>query len=146
MQISDTTRATAVRIIKYGISGGIGAVLQVGTLYVWVSLLGLTDYYLAGAILGFVIAVICTYILQRHWTFADRDHATMRKQFPIYMGVALGNLALTTVLLPLAKLIFQYYNINFFHIWYLIVSAGIVLLGALLTFVVNSLWTFRKRV
>jgi putative flippase GtrA len=143
MQISEGAHPTLMRLIRYGISGGIGAGLQVGTLYLWVSVLGFKEYYLVGAILGFIIALICTYLLQRYWTFSDRTHAAMRAQFPIYTTVALANFALTTGLLPIAKIVFQHYGLDFFHVWYLITEAGIVILGAALSFIVNSLWTFK---
>ena len=42
-------------LLRYAITGATGGVLQTFWLYVWVSLLGLRDYYLWGLVVGFCL-------------------------------------------------------------------------------------------
>ncbi|HEY5383482.1 MAG TPA: GtrA family protein [Candidatus Paceibacterota bacterium] len=133
-------------IFRYGISGITGAVLQTLILYIWVSILGLQAHYLWGVVVGFCIAVTVTFILQKYWTFADREHHHQsHRQFMIYSFTALGSLGLNAMLLQLSKMLFESMGIDFFHVWYLVAQIIIIFIAAVFSFLINYSFTFKTR-
>jgi putative flippase GtrA len=132
--------------LRYAVTGLTGGALQTFLLYVWVSLLGLKDYYLWGLVVGFCITLVVTFNLQKYWTFGGRpqQHRTHR-QLMMYALVALGNLGLNTVLLYWSKQLLDSLGFNFFHLWYLAAQVAIVFVVALASFAVNYSVTFKAK-
>lgn len=119
--------------------------MQTFILYVWVSVLGLKDYYLWGLVVGFCITLIVTFNLQKYWTFAGRSqqHRTHR-QLVLYALTALGSLALNTLLLFLSKQLLEGLGYDFFHVWYLVMQVLIIFVVAFASFLVNYFVTFKE--
>jgi putative flippase GtrA len=133
-------------LIRYGISGATGGFLQTFLLWVWVSLLGLEEYYLWGLVVGFCITIMVTFSMQKYWTFGDKEHHhRTRRQFVLYAATAVASLALNTLLLFLSKEFFERSGYDFFHIWYLIVQVIIIFIVAFLSFLFNFLITFKEK-
>jgi putative flippase GtrA len=130
-------------LMRYGAAGAFGAFVQTFTLYVWVSWLHLEHVYLLGAVLGFCIALVVTFLLQKYWTFRDHSMHRTYTQLFWYSVVALLNVSLNVGLLAFAKALFTAAGINFFHIWYLIVQIAIVVFASGVSFVLNYFFTFR---
>ena len=57
-------RARLYFLLRYGITGVAGGVIQIAFLYVWVSFLGLQNSYLVGLVFGFIIALVVSFLLQ----------------------------------------------------------------------------------
>lgn len=131
-------------LARYGVSGAFGAFVQTFSLYIWVSVLGITEHYLVGAALGLIIALIVTFLLQKYWTFRERTHHRVHKQFGMYTVVALINLGVNLGLLHLSKVIVEGLGHNFFHIWYLVAQVIIVTFVSLMSFLLNYFFTFRR--
>jgi|GEM_PF-232312 len=138
------TRDNIFFLFRYGISGGIGALVQSGFLFLWVSVFGFERIYLWGAVLGFIIALAVAFSLQKYWTFRDRSSTTPTRQFVIYGLVATLNLFLITGGLELARTLFVARGVDFFNWWYLLVQAGIIVIVSAMSLALNSLFTFRK--
>jgi putative flippase GtrA len=138
-----THRERLLFLIRYGISGLGGGAIQVLFLFVWVSLLGFEETYLLGLGLGFVVALVVTFALQKYWTFHDKESHRIPRQLLSYSVVAVLGLALNAVLLAGAKMLFVSLALDFFHGWYLIVQAGIIGVVAIFNFGMNFLFTFR---
>jgi len=130
-------------LMRYGISGAIGAGIQTFTLYVWVDLLHLETSYLVGAAVGFCLALFVTFALQKYWTFRDRVRTELQRQFISYTCIALASLGLNILLLHVSKLLFEHFGINFFATWYLVAQIVIIIFLAALTFIANYFLTFR---
>ena len=130
-------------LFRYGVVGISGGIIQTGTLYAWVELLHLQTYYLLGATIGFCLALMVTFALQKYWTFKDFIHTQIKKQFFMYTSIALINLSLNISLLHLSKLVLEALGLNFFHIWYLIVQVGIIVFLASFSFLSNYFITFK---
>jgi putative flippase GtrA len=130
-------------LVRYGVSGAFGAFVQTATLYVWVAWLHFHETYLVGAMLGFVLAVIITFFLQKYWTFRDRTQKHARRQLLGYTIVALINLGINVSLLALAKTLFSHSGVNFFEYWYLVIQVCIVLFASGVSFLLNYFFTFR---
>jgi putative flippase GtrA len=132
-------------LLRYLISGIAGGTTQIATLYIWVSVLGMQTYYLWGVALGFCLAAIVGFFLQKYWTFAHRNQQHLPHwQFALYVLIALGGLCLNTLTLYIGKRILEQAGIDFFHFWYLIVQVAAIALVSVLSFLVNYFITFRS--
>ena len=89
------------RPLRYLLSGGSAAALNLALLALLVEVLGL--WYLVAAALAFTIAFCVSFALQKFFTFADhaRSHNILARQFSIYATIALVNVALNTLLMYL---------------------------------------------
>lgn len=139
-----THRARFLFLARYGISGITGGAIQVLSLYVWVTLLGLESSYLLGLVLGFICALAATFALQKYWAFRDKESSRTLNQLLSYSTVAVSGLALNALLLAGAEMLFKSLGVDFFHGWYLIVQTGIVCVVAVFNFSMNFLFTFRR--
>ncbi len=133
-------------LLRYGVVGVSGGLIQTTTLYIWVELLHLQAHYLVGATVGFCLALAVTFTLQKYWTFRDYAREQLHKQFSLYTFIALINLGLNVSLLHLAKVLLEALGLNFFHVWYLMAQVSIIVILAALSFIANYFITFRTRV
>lgn len=143
-ELVSTYRQRFLLLIRYGIAGLTGGAIQILFLYVWVTLLGFEKIYLLGLVLGFVIALIITFVLQKYWAFRDQESGRMPRQFLSYTLVAVSGLALNAILLIGAKMLFGWLALDFFHGWYLFAQTGIVCIVSVFNFSMNFLFTFRN--
>ncbi len=132
-------------LVRYGIVGVCGGLIQMGTLYLWVGVFHLQSQYLFGAIVGFCLALLVTFTFQKYWTFRDFVHTKLKGQLFFYTFIALINLGLTVLFLHLSKMILESLGFDFFHIAYLIVQAVIIAFLAVASFISNYFLTFRTR-
>ncbi len=137
-------RARIEFFIRYGISGVVGAFIQTSTLFVWVSLLGFKDQYLWGVVIGFSIAVVVSFVLQKYWTFRDYAHHMAPRQLAFYSVFSLVSLGLNASLLHLSKIILEGLGFDFFHVWYIGAQILIILIVAVISFLSNRYITFRS--
>ncbi len=98
-------------IIRYIFSGGMGAIVNLGLLYILTDLVHL--HYLVSGIIAFICAVIVSFFMQKKWTFKDHSTENTHKKFGVFVIVAVVNLALNTALL--------YFFTDFWH-WHYMVS------------------------
>jgi len=120
--------------IKYIIAGCIAVAVDLGLLYVFTDIAGL--WYLTSAAIAFVFSLLTSFSLHKFWTFRESSLARMKKQFILFLILALANLIINTVLIYIA--------VDIFKIWYLyaqFIIAGVI---ALMNFVVNKTITFRR--
>jgi putative flippase GtrA len=132
-------------LVRYGVVGLSGGLIQTGVLYVWVDVLHFEQQYLLGAITGFCAALAVTFTLQKYWTFQDYTHTEVRKQFVTYTLIALATLGLNILLLQVCKSVLEHFGVNFFHIWYLVTQVVIIGILAGLSYLANYFITFRAR-
>lgn len=137
------TVATVWFLMRYGIVGAVGGVLQTLTLYIWVDILQKESHYLWGAVIGFCIALLVTFTLQKYWTFNDRDRTSMHYQFFFYTSIALASLALNLFFLHVSKTVLEALGFDFFRTWYLLAQITSVGVVAAFSFITNYFITFR---
>lgn len=99
----------APRVVKYVISGGSGATVNLGTLFVLTHYVGI--WYLLSSIIAFLISFFVGFTLQRTWTFNHRTSDGLVRHTSLYFAVVFGNTILNTV--------FVYSLVEFVHIWYI---------------------------
>lgn len=122
------------RIIKYVLSGGTAASIQIALLYICTSVFGV--YYLYSSIIAWVAAFCISFTLQKFWTFSSRSLDRAHHQLLYYFIVAISNLGANTVLL--------YVFVERFHVHYLLSQIFIGLSAAVVTYTINKHIIFRK--
>ncbi|MSU74471.1 GtrA family protein [Candidatus Kaiserbacteria bacterium] len=147
MQLREYAIAYRARLeffIRYGVVGVLGGLLQIGVLFVWVSVLEFKEHYLWGVVIGFSLAVVVTFILQKYWTFRDHTHHMAPQQLVLYSTFSVINLGLNALLLHLSKSILEDLGLDFFHVWYLVAQIVVISIVAVLSFLSNRYVTFRS--
>ncbi len=119
-------------LFRYGVSGGTGAVIQLGADAIAVELLGL--WYMYGVVVGFLIALAVTFLMQKYWTFREHSREHARRQFVLYTTMALCMLG--------ANIVFMYIFVELFHVWYLFAQIMTVVLVAGSSFLFHNFVTF----
>jgi putative flippase GtrA len=91
--------ARAFRIVRYLIAGGTAAASHLAIFFVLVQFGHL--YYLHASIVGFVMAIVVSFAMQKFWTFRDTPLHDVHMQFSRYAAVVFTNLLLNTMLVYL---------------------------------------------
>lgn len=123
-----------LQVVRYGVSGVMGGLVQVASLYVFVD--WLTVWYIYGVALAFLISLVCTFVLQKFWTFQDYSTDTLTRQSFFYVMIAVGTLALNVVLM--------YVLVDVLHYWYIVAQIIVVGTVGVLSFFMNKALTFKS--
>lgn len=112
------------RIIRYIVSGTTAAAVDLGCLYVLTDIAGV--WYLYSIAIAFVIAVVVSFLLQKFWTFTDRDIDGIGKQATTFFVLQVINSIVNEVVVA--------FLVEHVHVWYL--AAQFFML------VIISVWSF----
>lgn len=127
----------SARLLKFGIVGATGVVVNMGLLFL-LTVWGGLPYTLA-SLLAIESSILSNFLINLVWTWGDRrDRGAFWSQiFRYHVGSGatafLGNYL---VLIGLTEL---------FHIHYLVSNLVGIGVGTLFNFIISDLWTFRKR-
>jgi len=134
--VPSSYRAEGKLVTKYAISGSIAAFSQISIFYLLIRMFG-KELYLLASTTAFVIAVSISFLLQKFWTFGDADVRAIRKQFPIFFSIGVGNLLLNGA--------FMYILVELLNNPHVVAQA--VTMGALAvgSFLLNRTITFNVR-
>ncbi len=116
-----------IQLIRFSITGGINAVVDFTILNLLIKLAGWG--LLAANTVSFSAAVVCSYFLNKYWTFADHRPRHLI-QFPIFIIISLVGLGLSNLLVHLGTSTMEQLGWWSFTINYNVAkafSAGIVL-------------------
>lgn len=128
---------------RYGLSGFAGGLTQTLFLYIWISVFNFRETYALGLGIGFILALLVSFTLQKYWTFRDKAVHRTLNQLMFYSTVAVSGFLLNVGLFVMAKSVFDHLSIEFFEWWYIFVQIGIVGVVSLFNFSMNFLFTFR---
>ena len=98
------------RAIKFLMSGGSAAAINIGLLYLFTDIFGI--WYLFSAVMAFMIAFVASFCFQKFWTFEDHSMDAVHGQAAIYLAVAIVNLGINTGLI--------YIFVEFFAVHYVL--------------------------
>jgi putative flippase GtrA len=121
------------QIARFAVVGVIATLTHLGFLVLGVEWLGMNP--VIASVLGFIAAVIISYILNHRWTF-ESDHAHSSTLWR-YVVVSLFGLALNTVMMTTL--------VQYFHWWYFWAQLSVLLVVPLSNFLLNRYWTFNTR-
>ncbi len=84
------------RMSRYVITGSMTVAVDLFALWALTELFGL--WYVLSAAAAFAISYAANFTLHKYWTFKSLDHASMRRELPLHLGLACINLGLNTLL------------------------------------------------
>ncbi len=115
------------RITRFIMAGAIGAVVNIGILYLATDIFGI--YYLYSAIVSFILASLVSFTLQKVFTFEDRSTDTIHTQFSVFFAVSVFNLVFNTALL--------WFFVSVIGIWYIlaqVIVSGLIAITSFLLY------------
>lgn len=126
-------RLLRLPFVKYAIVGGFGTALHFGALILLVELAGMRA--VAASAIGFVLVVVVSYFLNRHWTFASASADSALGSFAKYAAVSTSGLLLNTAVM--------YAVVDLLGGPYLLGQAAVTLLVPVSNYYFNRTWTFK---
>ncbi len=122
-------------VLKYAISGGFGALIQVLLTTILVTRFSL--HYSLAAILAFIVSLILSFLLQHSWTFAGRDKANNLSTMTFwYTAISVFGVGLNIMLL--------FILINLLHLAILPADTVAIVVVSITNYILNSKITFRE--
>ena len=113
--------------VRFCLGGAVGVIAYYTTLYC------LTEYlkiwYIVSAVIAFVINYGLNFVIQKFWTFNDKDTTTVRKQMALYFTMA--------ICLLIGNTIFLYLMVEFLHLWYMLAQVILTVAFTILSFVIS---------
>jgi putative flippase GtrA len=126
------TRERLLQLAKFGSVGLLCACISVAVL------LGLCELahmnYLLAFFISFLVANICGYVLNGHFTFAASKHLD-RKSFVVYVLVNCASLAINSLALRIL--------VEAFGVWYLTATIAIAVVNAPVNFIAHRALSYR---
>lgn len=97
----EKTNDVKIQFLRYIFVGGIAAVVNIGSLYIFTQVANL--YYLLSNIFGFVLGLATNYILSKILVFAKEEKFNKVIEFIIYAIIGVIGLGLDTLFLWLCQ-------------------------------------------
>ena len=120
---------TVPKVMRYVISGGSAAVLNIGTLFVLTHFFGV--WYLASSVVAFLVGFVVSFVLQRTWTFDHRTTEGLARHTLLYFIVTVSNTLLNTMVV--------FGLVEYMRVWYV---AAQIIAGAFIA--LTSFFIYRK--
>ncbi len=120
------------RILKFASVGAIGAIINLGFLFIFREFLGV--YYIFAGFLSSQISLTCNFIANDAWTFKNAKKLPFLSRFGRYWFISHG-----TILLDLFIL---YLLTNYFGLYYIASMLIAILISASINYVLNKSHTF----
>lgn len=131
-QLYPHQKRTSFEFIKFCIVGAVGTLINLAILVASVELLHF--HYLLGSTIAFLIAATNNFILNKRWTFKDKQRR-IKSQYAQFIVVSTAALAVNLVLL--------FVFVEYLNVHYLLAQILAVLIAMFINFTGNKLWTFR---
>jgi putative flippase GtrA len=90
---------TRYKLVRFIISGGIGATVHLGVVFILTHVFGV--WYLYATSAGFMLAIGVSFVLQKFWTFQNVTTDLVHKQGTMFTGVAVFNFILNGFLMSI---------------------------------------------
>lgn len=85
------------KVFRYLVSGGVTAGVQLGLFYLLTDILGI--WYLASSTVAVAAAITVSFLLQKFWTFENRDLSEVQSQAAKFLTLSLCNFAVNAALM-----------------------------------------------
>lgn len=112
---------------RYLIAGTIGAITNIGGLFILTEYVGL--HYLISAGISFIVACGVGFTLQKFWTFRERSIEDIHIQAAGFLIISIINFFLNIALL--------YVLVEYVHIWYIfaqVIASGLIAVSSFLLY------------
>lgn len=119
-----------LQFIRFGLAGIVATLCHMGTLII------LVEYFeyipLLASTIGFLLAVIVSYILNYRFTFIVRGNHFLF--FSRYLVVCATGLVINTSIM--------FFTVNFLKWWYVIGQVSTLIIVPIINFTLNKFWAF----
>jgi putative flippase GtrA len=119
---------SATRILRFLSAGGLGVLLYYLVLYTLTDFIGV--WYLASAAIASIVNWTSNFVLQKFWTFQNKDRKNLHKQAGIYAVMAIGLFG--------ANLLLLYVLVDYLRLWYLGAQVIVTVLLTGVSFIITS--------
>lgn len=119
-----------IQLVKYGVGGGTGAVLNLGAVYIFTHFAGF--YYLYSYFIGAILNYTFNFFYHRSITFETKNKTAKRAAYYYVSNIVLGGMAI-----GLATLLKNYGNIN-----YLVANLMATIIVIVINYVFSKFVTF----
>ncbi|MFH0890662.1 MAG: GtrA family protein [Candidatus Liptonbacteria bacterium] len=114
--------------MRFCIAGAAGVIAYYTALY------GLTEYlgvwYVASAVIGFILNTGLNFILQKLWTFQNKETQMVGRQLTLYVAMTVSFLIGNTVSL--------YLMVQYLHMWYIGAQMILTVVISILSFIISG--------
>lgn len=116
------------RIMRFLSAGGLGVLLYYLILYTLTDLLAV--WYMASAIVASIANWSSNFVLQKFWTFQNKDTKVIHRQAGAYAVMAAG--------LFVGNLLLLYLLVEYFRMWYMGAQAIVTVLLTVVSYFITS--------
>ena len=113
---------------RFCIAGAAGVIAYYASLYCLTEYLGV--WYVASAVIGFILNIGLNFTLQKFWTFQNKETHLVRRQLVLYTLMTVSFLALNTLCL--------YLMVQYLHIWYIGAQMILTVVISILSFIFSG--------
>ena len=113
---------------RFCIVGAAGVIAYYATLYCLTEYLGV--WYVASAIVGFIINTGLNFTLQKLWTFQNKETQMVGRQLMLYVAMIVSFLVGNAVLL--------YLMVQYLHMWYIGAQMILTVVISILSFIISG--------
>ena len=123
------TKTSRLRqVVRFCIAGAAGVIAYYTALY------GLTEYlgvwYVTSAMVGFTLNTGLNFILQKFWTFQNKETHMVGRQLALYAAMTVSFLVGNTV--------FLYLMVEYLHMWYIGAQVILTVVISILSFIISG--------
>ena len=97
------------QVVRFCVVGAAGVIVYYAALYGFTEYLGV--WYVASAVIGFILNTGLNFILQKFWTFQNKETHTVDRQIVLYVAMGVSLFA--------GNAIFLYLMVEYLHMWYI---------------------------
>ncbi|MBU0634006.1 MAG: GtrA family protein [Candidatus Omnitrophica bacterium] len=116
------------QFVRFCIAGAAGVVVYYATLYCLTEYLGV--WYIASAVIGFILNTGLNFTLQKLWTFQNKEMQLVGRQFMLYVAMNISFLIGNTV--------FLYLMVQYLHMWYIGAQMILTVIISILSFIISG--------
>ena len=121
--------------LKYMISGGTAALLNIALLFILTDIVGL--WYFISSVVVYIISTLFNFVLLKFWAFRDPDLGRIHKQLAIFTVLASINFFISPSLLV--------FLVEILNLWYITGQVLVLLTLAITNFIINKKIVFKDR-
>ncbi len=114
--------------VRFCIAGAAGVIAYYAALYCLTEYLGV--WYVASAIIGFILNTGLNFTIQKFWTFQNKETHLVRRQLMLYSLMTVSFLILNTLCL--------YLMVQYLHMWYIGAQMILTVVISILSFVFSG--------
>jgi len=116
------------KVLRFIVAGAIGVIAYYATLY------GLTEYlcvwYILSAVIGFVLNTGLNFVLQKFWTFQNKETHMVGRQLAQYVVM--------TIFFLICNTVFLYFLVEYIRMWYIGAQVILTILISCLSFIISG--------